>query len=180
MKLFYILLFITNSLFALPLSASEKGIGPKETLSNSKLFEYTQKTTNDGFPVEKAAWAAGFTLNKNTSVADLKKIVKSDVLIHTKEYFQAFEKEKGVSFNEAMVLEFVDKYYKSTYESIEDPGTLERVHYFPLFRGVLTRFSLLKLVEYNKLQFEKINAENTKRLNSLEEKLLDVKKHITQ
>jgi hypothetical protein len=122
-------------------------------------------TSYDGFPLEKIHWSA---LPGSKSLAELKNIAKEDLKKLTLDYFMEFEKAKGLPFNKKEIEKIVNNYYDYNYKPVDAIPVLQKRHTFLYFRSLITRLSLLYMIEYQKELAEKNNKVLTDKMNSLE------------
>lgn len=130
-----------------------------------KLSPDGMYTSYDGFPLQTIHWSP---LPATKGLVELKNIVKEDIRKLTVDYYMALQKEKGLPFNKDEVEKIVNNYYDLNYKPVDVIPVLQKRHTFLYFRSLLTRLSLLHMIEYEKEKTEKKTQELSDKINSLE------------
>lgn len=130
-----------------------------------KLASDGNYTSYDGFPLQTMHWSP---LSPAKGLAELKNIAKEDLRKLTLDYYMAFQKEKGLPFNKDEVEKIVNTYYDLNYKPVDSIPVLQKRHTFLYYRSLITRLSLLHLIEYEKEKIEKKTQELNDKINTVE------------
>lgn len=130
-----------------------------------KLSPDGMYTSYDGFPLPTIHWSP---LPATKSLAELKNIAKEDLRKIIIDYYMAFQKEKGLPFNKDEAEKIVNNYYDLNYKPVDTIPVLQKRHTYLYFRSLITRLSLLHMLEYEKEKTEKKAQELSDKISAVE------------